>query len=177
MEEKIIYNSQEKICRNIPLEEKGVSTLLIPEDLMKRLRYKLKSYGGNAQYLTYLISRYKIILRTFTMDPSGLKTEYQYKNQNLKKVNFRPLAADWAELGTFSIASGKSRCLIFVLLLLMDLNGWGKLMKRAGVVMNDPFFVEQRWELLGSFGVERQSEQCVRSFTPRLIPEVFDRTD
>jgi len=170
-------DSHEKISIRKPLNEKSVSTLLIPEDLMKRLKYRLKKYGGNTEYLSYLISRYRVILRIFTLDPSGLKTEYQYKNQNLRKVNFRPMPADWAELGTFSIASGKSRCLIFVLLLLMDLNGWGSLMRRAGIVMNDPFFIEQKWELVGSFGLERQSSECIRSFSPRLISKLFDETD
>lgn len=172
-----IHNSQEKICRSILLKEDGVSTLLIPEDLMKRLKYRLKRHRGSAEYLSYLISRYRIILRILALDPSGLKTEYQYKNQNLKRVNFRPAAADWAELGSFSIASGKSRCLIFVLLFQMDLNGWGSLMKKAGIVMNEPFFLEQHWELVGSFGVDRKSSECIRGFTPRLISELFEPPD
>lgn len=169
-----IYNTQDKISRSFLHKENGVSTLLVPEDLLKRLKYRLKRYGGSAEFLSYLISRYRIILRTFTLDPSGIKMEYQCKNQNLKRVNFRPLAADWAELGSFSVASGKSRCLIFVLLLQMDLNGWGRLMRKAGIVMNDPYFPEQRWELLGSFGVDRHSSSFIRGFSSWILPELFE---
>lgn len=159
---------QEKIIKNMPVGENEVSTLLIPKDLMKKFKYQQKKFRGKPEYFSHLIMRYRNVLRTFAFEPSGLRTEYQFKHQNLQKVNFRPQAADWAELGTFSIATGKSRCFLFVLLLLMDLHKWDAVQTMAGIVMNDPFAPEHQWELLGVFGVERTSLECIRGLIPRL---------
>lgn len=169
MEDIDIEVYQEKIIRNMPVRENEVSTLLIPKYLMKRYKYQQKKFKGRTEYFSHLIMRYRNVLRTFAFEPAGLKTEYQFKNQGLQKVNFRPAAVDWAELGTFSIASGKSRCLLFVLLLLMDLHKWDAVQRKAGIVMSDPFAPEYEWELLGTFGVERASLECIRGLIPRLI--------
>lgn len=160
---------QEPIEKKTPFEGCGVSSILIPADLMKRFNRCLKKHGGKRQYLNHLILRYRVILRTFTNDSSGMVTEYQLKNQNLQKISFRPLPEDWAELGIFSIASGKSRCFLFVLLLMMDKNGWGKMLKRAGIVMNEPFSPNHQWEMFSIFGVDRDSKNIIRGFKSQLI--------
>lgn len=160
---------QHPIEKRTPFGGSGVSSILIPSDLIKRFEYCQKRFGGKGKYLNHLILRYRIILRTFANDSYGMVTEYQFKNQNLQKISFRPLPEDWAELGTFAIASGKSRCLLFVTLLLMDKNGWGALLKRAGIAMNDPFSPENQWELLSIFGLDRNTKQFIRGFKPKLI--------
>lgn len=169
MEDFNIKLDQEAIQKNISRIGSGVSTILIPEDLMQRYETQEMRYGGKTQYFSHLISKYRMMLRSFAHDASSMTTEYQKSSHTLKKVNFRPIAEDWAELGAFSIASGKSRCLLFVLLLLMDLNGWGDLLSLAGFPVNYPFAPGIEWELLGIFGVERAVSNFIRGLKPRLI--------
>lgn len=160
---------QEKIQTSAPMAGSSVSTLLIPEDLLKRFNRRLKRKGGKKKYFTYLVGLYRTILRSFCNEASGLRTEYQWKNQKLQKVNFRPENEDWAELGAFSAASGKSRCLLFVYLLLMDLNGWGAILKLAGISPKYPKSDKYEWELLGAFGLNRSRNECRRELHPRVI--------
>ena len=165
-----ISTFQEPIQKKTSFGGSGVSSILIPADLMKRFQNCQKRYGGKRQYFNHLILRYRVILRTFANDSNGMTTEYQFKNQSLKKVSFRPLPEDWAEMGIFSIASGKSRCFLFVMLLMMDKNGWGTMLKRAGIVMNDPFSDESDWELISIVGLDRNAKEFIRGFKPRLKP-------
>lgn len=157
----------EKVENRIHLGRKGISTLMIPETFSKDLERKSKKYGGKPKYFSYLLRRFRPLMRSLLSEPSGLRKIYQEKNQALVKVNFRPSNEDWAELGTFSIAAGRSRCLLFVLLLVFDLAGFGSILKKAGVVMNDPFSPKCEWELIGCFGVDPEASECIRSFTPK----------
>ncbi|HNO21618.1 MAG TPA: DUF1564 family protein [Leptospiraceae bacterium] len=169
MEDIDIQLYQEEIQKNISHSGSGVSTVLIPEDLMLRYETQEQKFGGKTQYFSHLISKYRMMLRSFAHDESSMTTEYQKSSHKLKKVNFRPIAEDWAELGAFSIASGKSRCLLFVLLLLMDLNGWGDLLSLAGFPYDYPNTPNIQWELLGIFGVERAVSKFIRGLMSRLI--------
>lgn len=169
MKEINVQTIQEKIQNCLPMTGSGVSTLLIPKDLIKRFDRRLKIKGGKTKYFAYLIGQYRTMLRSFSLDASGLKTEYQWKNQELQKINFRPQNDDWAELGAFSVASGKSRCLLFVYLLLMDLNGWGAILRLAGITQNYPMSEKYEWDLLGAFGLTRNREECRRELHPKVI--------
>lgn len=169
MEDTNIQLYQEAIKKNISHSGSGVSTVLIPEDLMVRYETQEKKYGGKTKYFSHLISKYRMMMRSFAYDASSMTTEYQKSSHKLKKVNFRPIAEDWAELGAFSVASGKSRCLIFVLLLLMDLNGWGDLLSLAGFPEDYPNTPGVEWELLGIFGVVRTVSTFIRGLTPRML--------
>ena len=169
MEEINIHLFQEKIQNCLPMEGSGVSTLLIPKDLINRFNRRLKIKGGKTKYFGYLIGLYRTMLRSFCYDASGVRTEYQWKNQELQKINFRPQNNDWAELGAFSAASGKSRCLLFVYLLLMDLNGWGAILKLAGITAEYTRSEKHEWELLGAFGLNRDRNEYRRELHPKII--------
>ncbi len=166
------FNDQafsEELKKKFSLGQSGISTLLIPEFMQKHFKIQEKKFGGKAAYLTHLLKRYRVILKCYARDAEGLKTLYQRQNLGLKKVNFRPADEDWAELGTFSIASGRSRCLLFTILLLFDMGRFGSALKKAGVPMNDPFSPRKKWELISSFGVDRENKEFFRGFSPKLI--------
>ncbi|HMY66047.1 MAG TPA: DUF1564 family protein [Leptospiraceae bacterium] len=158
---------KEEMEKRFSFKSRGVSTLLIPASFMKHFEIQSKIFRGKPEYLSYLLRRFRIAMRSFARDPEGLKNLYQRKNQDLKKVNLRPFDEDWAELGSFSVASGRSRCLLFVILMLFDMGGFGSALKQAGIVMNEPFSPEVSWELIGKFGVEREAGYCIRGFEPR----------
>ncbi len=157
----------EEMEKRFVFKKRGVSTLLVPASFMKHFEIQSKVFKGKSEYLSHLLKRFRIAMRCFARDPEGLKTLYQRKNQDLRKINLRPFDEDWAELGSFSIASGRSRCLLFVLLLLFDMSGFGSALKKAGIVMNEPFFKNVSWELIGKFGVEREAGYCIRGFLPK----------
>lgn len=167
LEESNISQFAFEIKKEIPLGAKGISTLLIPDSIYKDFLQKSLPYKSKAAYFSYLLARYRIPLKTFALDPSGLKKQYQDKYLNLKKVNFRPINRDWCELGVMSIAAGRSRCLLFVLLLLMDMAGWGSVMKKLGIVMNFPYSDEVKWELQSIFGLSSEEDFCIRGYKPK----------
>ena len=159
----------EEIKSQFRLSQSGISTLLIPEFMQEHFKMQEKKFGGKAEYLTHLLKRFRTILKGYAKDAEGLKTLYQKKNQGLKKVNFRPADEDWAELGIFSIATGRSRCLLFAILLLFDMGGFDSAFKQAGIPMNAPFTARKKWELISSLGVDRENLQFFRGFSPKLI--------
>ena len=167
LEELNISQFSTEIRKEIPMGSKGISTLLIPDAIYQDFLLKSLPYKSKTKYFSYLLSRYRIPLKTFAVDPAGLKKHYQDKYLNLKKVNFRPENRDWCELGAMSIASGRSRCLLFVLLLLMDIAGWGSVMKKLGIVMNFPYANDLKWELQGTFGLSYDEEFCIRGYRPK----------
>lgn len=158
---------KEEMENRFPFKRRGVSTFLVPASLMKHLEIQAKVFRGKPEYLSHLLKRFRIAMRGFARDPEGLKNLYQGKNMDLKKVNLRPFDEDWAELGSFSVASGRSRCLLFVMLMLFDMGGFGSALKQAGIVMNEPFSASASWELIGKFGVDREGGCCIRGFQPR----------
>lgn len=155
--------------KNIEFKRGGVSTVLVPAELLKDFKIKCKRYKGKAEYFSFLMKRFGIVLKCYARNPEGLKTLFQKKNQNLQKVNFRPLDEDWAELGTFSIASGRSRCLLFVILLIFDSGNLASVLRDAGLVINLPPDAGKRWELLSIFGVDRGEGHSVRGFLIKLL--------
>lgn len=163
------HTYKEEIKNKFSIGQSGISTLLIPAFIQEHFEIQEKKFGGKAEYLTYLLKRYRLILKGYARDAVSLKTLYQTKNQGLKKVNFRPADEDWAELGTFSIATGRSRCLLFVILLLFDMANFGSTFKKVGIPMNEPFTSRKKWELISHFGVDRENKQFFRGFSPKLI--------
>ena len=152
----------------IEFKRGGVSTVLVPASLLKSFKIKCRKHKGKAEYFSFLMKRFGIVLKCHTMNPEGLKTLFQKKNQKLKKVNFRPLDEDWAELGTFSVASGRSRCLLFVILLSFDSGNLTSVLKNAGIVIHSPLPPGKTWELLSTFGVDRGAGHCIRGFWPKI---------
>ncbi|MBK8399341.1 MAG: DUF1564 family protein [Leptospiraceae bacterium] len=128
----IFQNKNEFVRKNINLEENSVSTLLIPEYLKEDLRLKTKKYKGNtALYLNSLLRRFRTITHSGMIpQPEKLKTSYQERNLDLKKISLKPKNQDWIELGELALVFGKSRCWIFVFLLKLDLvNMWDTLVE------------------------------------------------
>ncbi len=98
------------------------STFLIPEIHMKLFRERLKNHKGDLNsYLSFLLNRYRFLVKNgFLPKHEDLKTGYQDKNQKLKRVDFVPLAEDWAELKCLRAFLNRSMNWIFVALLLLD---------------------------------------------------------
>lgn len=98
------------------------STFLIPEIHMKLFSERLRKHDGNLNsYLSFLLNRYRFLIRNgFLPKHEYLKTAYQEKHQNLKRIDFVPLAEDWAELKCLRVFLNRSMNWIFVALLLLD---------------------------------------------------------
>ncbi|MBK8397280.1 MAG: DUF1564 family protein [Leptospiraceae bacterium] len=125
-------NKNEFVRKNINLEDTSVSTLLIPDYMYEQFRLKTKKYKGNtAVYLHSLLRRFRTITYSGMIpEPEKLKTTYQERNLDLRKVSFKPKNEDWVELGELALVYGKSRCWIFVFLLRLDLvNTWSSLVE------------------------------------------------
>ena len=125
-------NKNEFVRNNINLEDTSVSTLLIPDYMYEQFRLKTKKYKGNtAVYLHSLLRRFRTITYSGMIpEPEKLKTTYQERNLDLRKVSFKPKNEDWVELGELALVYGKSRCWIFVFLLRLDLvNTWSSLVE------------------------------------------------
>ncbi len=163
------YRQKENRNPKTPLPEKGVSTLLIPNGLFDKYNKRLIRHNGKREYFSYLLKRYRVLLEFYILTPAGLKTIYQPENQNLKKINFRPLSEDWAELSIFSNAAGRSRCLIFTILLLMDLQNWGSLLKKIGIHFDHPYNSHKMWEIQSSLVFSRGENFFSRGFYPRRM--------
>jgi hypothetical protein len=110
-----------------------VSTLLIPKNLCNDFQPILEKFQGDlTKYLHILLKRYRIITHSGLIpEPIKIKTEYQEKDLDLVKFAFRPLNADWVELGEIALAFGKSRCWLFVHLLKLDIAGMSRLLRKA----------------------------------------------
>lgn len=98
------------------------STLLIPSEHIKLFLEKVGKNGGSVSfYLSYLLSRYRFLIRNGWLERHPyLKTGYQKKYQRLRRVDFIPVAEDWAELKCLRVFLNRSMTLIFVSLLLLD---------------------------------------------------------
>lgn len=146
----------------------GVSTVLVPAALLKDFKRKCRRHKGKAEYFSFLIKQFGFVLECYAKNPEGLKTVFQKKNQDLKKVNFRARDEDWAELGTFSIASGRSRCLLFAILLIFDSGNLASVLKKAGLSVRTPPPSGKSWELLSTFGANRAAGHCIRAFGRKI---------
>ena len=94
-------NKNEFVRKNINLEDTSVSTLLIPDYMYEQFRLKTKKYKGNtAVYLHSLLRRFRTITYSGMIpEPEKLKTTYQERNLDLRKVSFKPKNEDWVEAG------------------------------------------------------------------------------
>ncbi|MBK8398088.1 MAG: DUF1564 family protein [Leptospiraceae bacterium] len=128
-------NKNTFIRKNIHLEENSTSTLLIPDFLYNDFRLKTKKFKSNtAGYLHSLLRRFRPVTHSGMIpEPEKLKTSYQERYLNLKKVNFTPKNEDWIELGELALAFGKSRCWLFVFLLKLDLVNMWRTLVEAGL--------------------------------------------
>jgi hypothetical protein len=100
----------------------------------------LEKYQGDLSiYLRSLLKRFRIITHSGLIpEPIKVKTEYQEKDQDLIRFNFRPTNADWVELGELALAFGKSRCWLFVYLLKLDIAGMSRLLRKAKLSFGVP---------------------------------------
>ncbi|MBP7280039.1 MAG: DUF1564 family protein [Leptospiraceae bacterium] len=131
----IFQNKYNFLRKKINLEEDTVSTLLIPEHLKEAFLEKTKKYNGNTSlYLRSLLRRFRTLTHSGMIpEPEKLKTSYQDRDLNLKKVSFKPKNSDWLELGELALVFGKSRCWMFVFLLKLDLVGMWRSLVEAGL--------------------------------------------
>lgn len=129
----IFRNSNTFVIDKLDERENTVSTLLIPEYLLKEFNQKNKKHKDNFTiYLRKLLRRYRSLTHSGLIpEPQKVKTEYQEQGLNLERINFRPKNTDWVELGELALAFGKSRCWVFVYLLKLDLLGMWRLLVRA----------------------------------------------
>ena len=89
----IVFRKNIEFRHNKIDEEEGtVSTLLIPNHLIKDFVLKKKKDKGNVSfYLRSLLRRFRSITHTGILpEPRKIKTEYQEMKLKLRKVNFRP---------------------------------------------------------------------------------------
>lgn len=114
-------NRQENKCRDLN-EVCTRSTFLIPEMYMEIFERKMEKFEGNLRaYLSYLLNRYRFLVKNgFIPKHEFLKTKYQEKRLNLQRVDFVPVAEDWAELKCLRAFFNRSMTWIFVFLLLLD---------------------------------------------------------
>lgn len=119
---KILTNNrQENICKDLKTICSN-STFLIPEMHLKLFQTKMEKFDWNLQvYLSYLLNKYRFLIKAGIIPKHDfLKTGYQEKELNLKRVDFVPVAEDWAELKCLKAFFNRSMTWIFVFLLLLD---------------------------------------------------------
>jgi hypothetical protein len=116
-----INKKQENICKDLKAICSN-STFLIPQTYMTLFQKKMEKFDWDLQsYLSYLLNKYRFLIRTGIIPKHDyLKTGYQKKELNLKRVDFVPLAEDWAELKCLKTFFNRSMNWIFVFLLLLD---------------------------------------------------------
>jgi hypothetical protein len=136
----IFRNKNKYLLDKIEARNHTVSTLLIPMELNGDFQSLLEKYQGDLSiYLRSLLKRFRIITHSGLIpEPIKVKTEYQEKDQDLIRFNFRPTNADWVELGELALAFGKSRCWLFVYLLELDIAGMSRLLRKAKLSFGVP---------------------------------------
>ncbi|MBK6605407.1 MAG: DUF1564 family protein [Leptospiraceae bacterium] len=141
-----------------------VSTLLIPKELHCDFQSLLQKHQGDLSiYLKALLKRYRTITHSGLIpEPIKVKTEYQEKDLNLIRFNFRPTNADWVELGEIALAFGKSRCWLFVHLLKLDIAGMSRLLRKAKLSFGVPTI--PRLELKIFWSLQRVRENFTRGY-------------
>lgn len=148
--------------------DKTISTLLIPAQLVKPLKEKIKEHGNLFPvYLRNLLWMF----RTFTHSgmiphPQKLKTEYQKEGLDLQRVNLRPFNEDWMELGELALVYGKSRCWLFTFLLELDLLGFWETLSEFS--MGDAVPTTTKLRLRVSLSLKRVSQDFSRNYHVRV---------
>ena len=109
-----------------------VSTLLIPLDYCLLLKAEQKRLNCNLNgYLRYLVEKYRYGLTEERYPYNrNMKTRYQGPGLNLEPRNFRPDNELWAEFDVLARGRGLSKCLLFVWLLKLELQGPRRIMRR-----------------------------------------------
>ncbi len=99
------------------------STVLIPNYLVDAMEARLESHDWSVRtYLRFLLDRFRdTITNQRTKHPASCKKTYQAAGLELQPKHFRPTDTDWAELGILADSLGLTKCLLFVLLLTLDL--------------------------------------------------------
>ena len=92
----IFRNKNKYLLDKIEARNHTVSTLLIPMELNGDFQSLLEKYQGDLSiYLRSLLKRFRIITHSGLIpEPIKVKTEYQEKDQDLIRFNFRPTNAD-----------------------------------------------------------------------------------
>jgi hypothetical protein len=103
------------------------STFLIPESLIAGVQRHLENQGGQmCKLLRVLLRTYRIqIVRGAIRCSRHAKTEYQSPGHDLQRITFRPDNQSWLELGQLANFLGVSRCLMFIILLKMEMGQAG----------------------------------------------------
>ena len=99
-------------------------TLLIPDELFPALLEKLESFPRrHGAYLRVLLRRYRQRCIEGGLLQSGcVKQQYQKAGLHQRRFSMRVNDEAWLELGVWADFLGVSRCLLFVLLLELDLH-------------------------------------------------------
>jgi hypothetical protein len=108
------------------IEEQNPASLLIPEKYLNEFFKRAKNYGGVRFYVHYLLNQNSKNLEDILPKQENLKVKYQEKNQNLKKINFRPQGQDWSKLKELRFTSKFSISGILVNLILTDIDKMNK---------------------------------------------------
>ena len=104
------------------------STLLIPECYLDFFQMRKQQFGSINAYFLYLFAKYVRNLRQYGITPQRTtqkwKTQYQANGLDLKKRNFIPDAQVWESNREIARAFGVSICLLFVIVMKLDLREW-----------------------------------------------------
>ncbi len=148
--------------------ENTVSSLLVPSHLVADLKLKTKEHGNS---LVVYFRNLLWMFRSFTHSgmippPRRIKTEYQAKGLDLKRVSFRVGNTDWLELGELALAFGKSRCWMFTYLLELDLLGVWEILSKSGLNIAVPTSTKLRLRV--SVSLRRVLQDFARSYHVRV---------
>lgn len=99
-------------------------TLLIPEELHPALLKRLEEYPRrHGAYLRVLIRRYRQrCIEGGLLQSGSLKQHYQKPGLHQRRFSLRVDNESWLELGAWADFLGVSRCLLFVMLVELDLH-------------------------------------------------------
>jgi hypothetical protein len=160
---KIFFIDQDFFTIKMESKLESSSTLLIPENLLDEFKFRANKYNGTPTYFKALLRKFRIFTHAGMIPPpSKLKTEFQKKGQNLKRVNFVPSNADWLEIGCIALSYGKSRTWVFTFLLYLDILGVGKLIQKTGFARGVP--VSPSIGLQGAIQLQRVLGIFIRSY-------------
>lgn len=149
----------------VRLEDKTISTLLVPAHLLDEM--KTKTQNSLVVYLHNLLKMYRTLTHSGMIHPPRkIKTEYQEEGLNLRQLNFRPSSADWIELGELALAFGKSRCWMFTFLLELDILGLWEILLESGMEDAVPTKVSLRLKV--SWSLRRVLPDFTRSYYVRV---------
>lgn len=97
----------------------NTSTLLIPKYLYVKFLTKISEHKGCREYFNHLLNHCFTGSLEYHLQ-TRVRTEYQFKGQNLQKYNFRPYDEDWLHLKLLANAMGISMTSLFVLMMIEE---------------------------------------------------------